>query len=111
MLGSGQKVDLPLASGPREPGDHEVWHRLGHLPGHLQVAGGQTHRNPRVAWRARGTGYAGAEESAAPRLAPFSFLPGFPSVALLPLWTEGPVRGAPLPRVCGGHMLTPTGPG
>lgn len=42
-------------------------------------------RNPRVAWRARGTGHAGAEESAAPWLAPFSFLPGFPSVALLPL--------------------------
>lgn len=50
--------------------------------------GAQTYRKPRVALRAGGSRYAGAEEAATPRLSPLSFLPGIASVTLLPLWME-----------------------
>lgn len=42
-------------------------------------------RDPRVAWRAGGSRYAGAKEATPSGLSPLSFLPGIAAVALLPL--------------------------
>lgn len=96
---------------PRPQG-RKLWYRTGLGPCVAPTDGwGQTHRNPRVAWRAGGAGHTGAEEPAAPGLAPFSFLPGGPLVTLLPLWMEKPVGTAPFPVPRGeGRALTPRGP-
>lgn len=67
---------------------------------HLWATWGPTHRNPRVAGRAGGARHTGTEESSAPGLTPFSFLPSGPSVPLLPLWMEMLVGDSP---ALGGH--------
>lgn len=82
------RLALPLAPGPRGLWGPRLWHSSGCACRHLHGGLKPTYRNPRVAWRARGSRRTGAEESATPGLAPFSFLPGVPSVTFLPLWME-----------------------
>lgn len=68
--------------------------------GQLWATWGPTHRNPWVAGRAGGARHTGAEESSAPGLTPFSFLPSGPSVPLLSLWMEMLVGDSPAPGGC-----------
>lgn len=86
------RLVLPSAPGPRALEQAWVW-----VSAPTGWPGAQTYRRPRVAWRAGGPGYTGAEEATTSRLALFSFLPTVPSVTLVPLWIERLVWDRPAP--------------
>lgn len=87
------RLALCLAPGPGGLWEHaQAWVCVQAPTGWPEA---QTYRNPGVAWRAGGSRHTRAEESATAGLTPFSFLPGVPSVTLVPLWTEMLVSDRP----------------